>query len=305
MTSAEPWTIGDEGYPLLLQTGETEGDGKTPLLDRQHPHDLFMELAGTYSRRLTPDLSVFAYVGFPGEPALGPPAFMHRFSGMENPEAPIGHHWMDSSHITYGVLTGGIVRGDFKLEASAFRGREPDEDRTDFDSPKLDSLSIRASWNPTPRWSFQASAGRLESPEQTEPAVDVDRLTASATYHRSWERAEWGTTLAWGQNAADPGENLDAYLLESAIAIDERHTIFARVERVEKDELFPPADPLSEKSFGVGKASLGYVFDFLRRGEFRIGVGGVGSLAILPDSLDPVYGSDPTSVTAFVRARIG
>src|SRR4029079_13369360 len=72
--SAEPWTIGKGGYPLLLQTGET-ADGVTPLVDRQHPHDLFMELAATYSLPLSAGSSVFLYAGLPGEPALGPPAF--------------------------------------------------------------------------------------------------------------------------------------------------------------------------------------------------------------------------------------
>src|SRR5882672_2266109 len=131
MLSAEPATIGKDGYPLLLQTGET-ADGRTPLIDRQHPHDLFMELAGTYSIA-SGNRSLFLYAALPGEPALGPPAFMHRFSGMALPEAPLTHHWLDSSHITFGVLTAGVVQGGLKLEASAFRGREPDEERFDIE----------------------------------------------------------------------------------------------------------------------------------------------------------------------------
>lgn len=153
MLSAEPWTVGDEGYPLLLQTGET-ADGRTPLVDRQHPHDLFMELAGTYTVPLDGDSSLFVYLALPGEPALGPPAFMHRFSGWENLEAPLAHHWLDSTHITYGVATLGWVRGGWKLEGSLFTGREPDERREDLEGPTMDSWSLRASWQPAPDWSF-------------------------------------------------------------------------------------------------------------------------------------------------------
>src|SRR5687768_2320289 len=135
MVSLEPATIGKRGYPLIGQTGET-ADGKTHLIDRQHPHDLFMELAATYSRNISDTASVFLYVGLPGEPALGPPAFMHRTSGVDNPEAPITHHWLDSTHITFGVVTAGVVVNNWKLEASAFRGREPDQHRFDIEPPK-------------------------------------------------------------------------------------------------------------------------------------------------------------------------
>src|SRR6267378_6267596 len=169
MISLDP-LMGKSGYPLLLQTGET-ANGVTPLIDRQHPHDLFMELAGVYSVSGA-HRSVFLYAGLPGEPALGPPAFMHRFSGLALPEAPITHHWLDSSHITFGVLTAGAVVDRLKLEISAFRGREPDEKRWNIESPRLDSHSFRLSFNPTVSWALQASLGRLNSPEQLEPDVD-------------------------------------------------------------------------------------------------------------------------------------
>ena len=124
MVSLDP-TMGKSGYPLLVQTGET-ADGTTPLVDRQHPHDFFMELATSYSVQLGESSAAFAYVGLPGEPALGPSAFMHRFSAMRNPEAPLTHHWLDSTHITFGVATLGVSRGPLQLEGSWFNGREPD-----------------------------------------------------------------------------------------------------------------------------------------------------------------------------------
>jgi hypothetical protein len=297
MLSLEPASIGKEGYPLLLQTGET-ADGRTPLIDRQHPHDLFMELAAAYSVS-SGNRSVFLYAGWPGEPALGPPAFMHRFSGMAIPLAPLGHHWLDSSHITFGVLTAGGVAGPAKLEASAFRGREPDENRFDVESPKLDSHSFRASWNPSPAWALQASYGRLKSPEQLEPDVDVDRTTASAIHAAQWGAGHWETTLAWGRNRSRPGPTLDAITLESAAQLGGRHTLFARAERVEKNELFPEGDPRELQVFEVGQVSAGYRFDFWRSEHVAIGLGALGSVSIVPRAIRDAYGDDPTSGIVF------
>src|SRR6266540_3983416 len=187
-----------------------------PLVDRQHPHDLFMELSASYSRPLSDRSSVFAYVGLPGEPALGPPAFMHRFSGEDNPEAPISHHWLDSTHIAYGVVTLGYVFGNLKVEGSAFRGREPDENRYDIETGRLDSASLRLSYNPAADWALQLSRGRLKSPEESHPDADINRTTASAIYQRSFAAAAWQTTFAWGRNAPNHGDATDAFLLESA-----------------------------------------------------------------------------------------
>ena len=202
MLSPDPF-MGKSGYPLLLASGET-ADGRTHLIDRQHPHDLFMELATTYSRSLSANSSVFLYAGLPGEPALGPPAFMHRTSGMDIPEAPITHHWLDSTHITFGVVTAGAV-DNWKLEASAFRGREPDQYRYDIEAPKLDSMSARLTWNPVRELSMQVSWGRLHSPEQLTQNVNEDRITASATYTQPFGSNNlWSSTAAWGRKISGP-----------------------------------------------------------------------------------------------------
>lgn len=304
MFSLEPLTMGEDGYALLLQTGET-ADGRTPLVDRQHPHDLLMELALTYSLPVTDDSSAFAYLGLPGEPALGPPAFMHRFSGVDNPEAPLTHHWLDSTHITHGVGTVGYVWNRLKLEGSVFTGREPDEDRWDIEAPRFDSYATRLSYNPTENWALQASYGHLDSPEQLEPEVDTDRLTVSASYHQAWgPHRHWQTMVAWGRNRNAPGRDLDGFLLESAINIHKTHTVFARGETVEKDELFAEGDPLHGKPFTVNKISLGYIYDFPECHHIQWGLGALGSLHVLPDRLDPVYGETPLSCMVFVRAKL-
>ena len=167
MFSAEPFTFPPGGSPLLFQTGETyKGE---PIIDRQHPHDFISELAATYSRKFGENRSFYMYFGYPGEPALGPPMYLHRNSGMNNPDAPIGHHWQDSTHITHGVFTLGVTAGRFRIESSIFRGAEPDEDRADIEMGKLDSYSGRIWFTPTPNWTMQASYGYLTNPEALEP----------------------------------------------------------------------------------------------------------------------------------------
>jgi len=303
MLSLEPATIGKEGYPLLLQTGET-ANGQTPLIDRQHPHDLFMELAGSYSIA-SGNRSVFVYGGLPGEPALGPPAFMHRFSGASIPVAPITHHWLDSSHITFGVVTAGAVVDRVKVEASAFRGREPDQDRWNIESPKLDSHSFRLSVNPTDRWALQVSYGRIHSPEQLEPDVNQDRTTASAIYDGTFgDTGRWEGTVAWGHNRNRPGHDLDAFTAEAAASIGERHTVFVRAERVEKDELFLEPDPLAGQIFKVGELTAGYRNDFWHQGHFIAGLGAAGTLSFVPDELHSTYGDMPASLLLFLHAAI-
>lgn len=303
MLSLEPATIGKEGYPLLLQTGET-ANGQTPLIDRQHPHDLFMELAGSYSIA-SGNRSLFVYGGLPGEPALGPPAFMHRFSGVSIPVAPLTHHWLDSSHITFGVLTAGVVVDRVKVEASVFRGREPDQDRWNIEAPKLDSHSFRLSVNPSDSWALQVSYGRLHSPEQLEPDIDQDRTTASAMYDGTFgDRGRWEGTVAWGHNRNRPGHDLDAFTGEAAASFGERHTVFARAERVEKDELFLEPDPRAGQIFTVGELTAGYRNDFWRHGHIIVGLGAAGTLSFVPDELHGTYGDLPASVLLFLHAAI-
>jgi hypothetical protein len=302
MLSLDP-LMGKAGYPLLLQSGET-ADGTHPLIDRQHPHDLFMELAATYSHTFGADRSVFVYAGLPGEPALGPPAFMHRDSGIDDPEAPISHHWLDSTHVSFGVITLGYVLGTFKLEASAFHGREPDQFRWNIESGPLDSAALRASWNPDEHWSLQLSRGYIHSPEQLDPEVSQGRVTASVMYEQPLEGAgRWATTVAWGQDRNRPGRVLDAWLVESELMPDLRDTFFARLERVQEDELFAAGSPFAGDVFGVGKLSLGYIRDWYLAEHLRFGLGGLVSVYDLPGQAQTAYDS-PHSYMLFARLKL-
>ncbi len=173
MLSLDPFTVTRRGYPLLLQTGESyKGQ---PLHDRQHPHDFWMELGALYQREINKGLAWSIYAAPSGEPALGPVAFMHRPSAMDNPTAPLTHHWQDATHVSFGVLTGGIYSRRWQLEGSVFNGREPDDNRWNFDPIKLDSYSGRFTVNPTNHWSLAGGYGYLKSPEALSPNESIRR----------------------------------------------------------------------------------------------------------------------------------
>lgn len=297
MLSPEP-LMGARGYPLLLASGET-ADGATPLLDRQHPHDLFMELSASYSARLFGETGGFVYAGLPGEPAFGPPAFMHRLSIMDSPEAPISHHWLDSTHIAFGVVTLGLVRGPLKVEASRFNGREPDQHRWGIETGPLDSTALRVSWNPTRELSLQGSWGRFVSPEQLAPGENQRRWSASAIYTRAFDHGWWSTTLAWGRRSTD-SHGLDAFVLESALQ-QGSWTVFGRAERTENDEL---SGLHHGPVYAVGKASLGAVRDFPLGLHASLGVGALASQNLLPAALRPSYGGNARGFMAFVRLKV-
>ena len=295
MLSPDPF-MGKSGYPLLLATGET-ANGIAPLIDRQHPHDLFMELSGTYAHALSGGSSVFLYAGYPGEPALGPATFMHRASGADIPDAPITHHWLDSTHITFGVLTAGFVSNGWKVEVSQFTGREPDQFRFGFDSPKLDSTSARVSWNPDANWSLQASWGYLKSPEQLEPALNENRFTASATYVKPLgEASSFAATLAWGLKKESDGANLNGALFETEYKPADLWTLFARAEWEENNELVPGGAVKD-----VQALSLGAIRDFRIAEHLKFGIGALYAFDVVPASLKPVYGSDPHGAMIFTR----
>jgi len=299
MLSPDP-LMGKRGYPLLLASGET-ANGRDRLIDRQHPHDFFMELSASVSQNIGPKSSAFIYAGIPGEPAFGPPAFMHREAIMDSPEAPITHHWLDSTHITFGVVTAGLALHRLKIEASRFNAREPNQHRWDIETGPLDSTSVRISWNPARTLSLQGSWGHFTDPEQLEPGVDQKRWSASALWADQvapgWRAS---TTLAWGRKSAH-GHKDDAVAVEASL----RHrqwTLFGRGEMTENRELLDIHDG---PAFRVGKVSLGAVRDFRLANHLSVGAGGLFSLNFVPDGLRSLYGGkNPTGAMGFVRLKL-
>jgi hypothetical protein len=301
MLSPDP-LMGKRGLPLLLQTGET-ADGRTPLVDRQHPHDLFVELSASYSHPLSARDALFIYAGLPGEPAFGPPAFVHRLSAMHSPEPPITHHWLDSTHIVFGVVTAGLVHANWKVEMSRFRGREPDQFRYNIETGPLDSTAARISWNPASTISLQLSWADVLHPEQLHPEENQRKWSASSIYTRPLRGALWwSTTLAWGRRSAQSGW-LDGYAIESALKFSASWMAFARSERVDNDELIQAIGPHGA-AFTVGKFSFGAIRDFPLAGRTRIGVGALYAFNTVPHTLAPLYGSSPQGAMAFVRLRV-
>jgi hypothetical protein len=311
MISFEPFTFAKGGSPLLFQTGETyKGQ---PLIDRQHPHDFVMELSSSYTLPLGEKASWFAYFGHPGEPALGPTAFMHRASASENPSAPLSHHLQDSSHISFGVLTTGVTYRWFKLEGSVFNGREPDENRYNFEAHPWNSRSARLSFAPNQNWSLQVSHGFLRDPEALEPG-DVRRTTASISYNRRFRGGNWATSLIWGRNHENhAGEifNLNGYVAESTVRFIDRNYVYTRLELVDKNQLLRDSDRSllgitdHHASFRIGAFTFGADRDFWTSERLTTAIGADLTFYSKPDALNPIYGDAPVSYRIFLRLRPG
>jgi hypothetical protein len=293
---------GASGYPLLFQSGEAY-KGKS-IVDRQHPHDLVPELSVSYSHAMSEKTDVFLYVGYPGEPALGPVAFMHRPSALDNPDAPLTHHWVDATHITFGVATLGVRYGQFKIEGSSFTGREPDENRYDFDKASFDSWSARLSFNPSENWALQLSHGFIKSPELLHPDEDVARTTASAVYSKPLTgNSTINATAVWGMNkiAGHDGEN--AFLIEGEWRKN-KLALHSRFEWVQKSvEEFS----LDEAVYGHGAVfpvnafTAGFNYDLLKLGQARLAGGGQISFYHADERLNSLYGKNPMAFEVYLR----
>jgi hypothetical protein len=311
MLSLEPATITERRYPLLFQTGETAfGD---PITNAQHPHDFVMELSVQYSHNVGEHATAALYYGVVGDPALGPVAYPHRASAMEIPQATLGHHWQDSTHIADNVVTGVLALRSLRFEASGFHGAEPDENRWNIDFGPMDSYSGRITFTPTSRWAAQVSAGHLTNPEALEHG-DVVRTTASVEYvvprpHNNW----WATSLIWGRNwKTDAKYGSNAVLAETVFPVRDKNFITGRYEWSQRDELFA-ANPALETQlitetgarwFDVNAYTIGYTRDLFTRHGAETGLGANVSLYGIPGTLKTYYGDHPMGVNVYLRVRL-
>lgn len=303
MFSAEPFTVPEEGYPLTAQSGEAfEGE---PIHDRQHPHDLFMELAAMFQVPLGDDLGLQIYAAPAGEPALGPVGFPHRVSALANPLSPLSHHWQDSTHVAFGVATASLFTRHVKVEGSAFNGREPDDQRLDIEFPGIDSWSGRVSLMPMPELVLQASYGFLRSPEELHAEHSVHRWTASMLYSRPL-RSEGNAAMSviWGQNDSEEGTS-SAFAVEAEVSGDGRNILFFRGESTRKfgHDLGLESD-LGRKIYDVTSFAVGYLLELGPYAGLQPGVGVVGTTAFLDPELAPLYETDsPRGFMVFLRLR--
>lgn len=302
MVSADPLTEGGNGYPLLYQSGETWKD--EPLVDRQHPHDLISELAIGYTHSFTRDIDLSGYFGYPGEPALGPTAFMHRVSSLPNPDAPLGHHWQDATHILFGVGTLGLRYKIVKAEASVFTGREPDENRYDFDKARFDSYSFRLSLNPNEYWSLQGSYADIKSPEVLEPEEDIQRSTFSVINSLPISKTKnLNTALIWGANKKHDNHLEHTALLESALQLN-KTTLYSRYEFLQKSTHELDLEDMfngEEKIFPVHSLSVGFNQVFYQTFKTNFSIGGQITINASPEELHNLYGQYPVSGQVFLR----
>lgn len=306
MISLDRLTEGGAGYPLLFQSGESWKD--QPLVDRQHPHDIFSELSVSYSYAFSRKIDAFIYLGYPGEPALGSVAFMHRPSALSNPDAPISHHWNDGTHITFGVATLGVRLDKFKLEGSVFTGREPDENRYNFDKMKFDSWSGRLSYNPSAGWAFQVSHGYIKSPELLHPDENVNRTTASAVFSLPMRRDRWlNVTTLWGLNKTAGHEGENAFLLEGALRM-KKAELYTRYEWVQKSVEELNLDPTKfgeETLFPVNALTAGVSYDLLNIAKTRLALGAQFSVFFDDKALQELYGKNPMALQVYLRIYPG
>jgi hypothetical protein len=310
MFSFEPFTFSPGGSPQLFQTGETF-QGR-PLVDKQHPHDLFMTLSATYTIPVGEHATWFSYLGMPGEPALGPVAFMHRSSASENPSAPLSHHLQDSTHISFGVFTTGFTYRWLMVEGSAFNGREPDEKRYGFEFHPWNSQSLRVSVAPTKNLVAQWSYGWLDQPEASDPG-SIRRMTASISYNRPFPRGNWASSLIWGRNVGPHGDTkTNSYLAETTVNFLDRNYLYSRVELTDKNELLTEAEKLqlgfaahSHPNFRIAAFTLGGARDIWTSDKMRVAIGADATFYKAPEVLHSLYGERPAGFHFFLRIRPG
>ena len=303
MISFDPLLVTQRGYPLLFQSGESYQGKK--LVDRQHPHDLFSALSIGYTQMINRDADVFLYFGYPGEPALGPPTFMHRVSAMNNPDAPLSHHWQDATHITFGVGTLGFRYKDFKLESSIFTGREPDEDRYDFDKMRFDSYSYRLSFNPSQNWALQFSQGFIHNPELLEPQINITRTTGSIVYS-TWldgKNKYLAHSLVWGMNHSSDGIDEHSILYEANLQLNNQ-ALYGRYEFVQKSssELDLEAD-FGKTTFNVNAITLGYNQSIWNCSSIQLAAGAQATLNVSPHELQGLYGKTPVGAEVYLQLK--
>lgn len=307
MLSVDAWSVTERGYPLLLQTGESYNG--QPLRDRQHPHDFWMELGATWERELSESVGLSLYAAPSGEPALSSVAFMHRPSAMDNPLAPLSHHWQDATHVSFGVFTAGLFGKTWKLEGSIFNGREPDQERWNIEPIKFDSYSGRLTLNPNDNWSMSAGYGYMKSPEILDPTESMQRATASLLHGRALgEEGQVATSFVYGANIHH-GELSNSFLLESEAVLNGRSTLFGRAEAIAKSAgdlvlNVAPHNIPADRVFNVGAVSAGYIHELLPMGRATIGIGAMGTVNFVPGELENAYGSrNPLGFAVFGRLR--
>jgi hypothetical protein len=308
MFSLEPATVTKGRYPQIFQAGETY-QGR-PIVDGQHPHSAFIELAALYQIPFSDRSSIYFYGGPRGEPALGPIPYPHRLSASENPLATLAHHYQDSTHIANNVVTTGFRFSRFTVEASGFNGREPGERRWQLERGAIDSWSTRFTVKPASRWMLQYSQGRITGREALHPDKDSQRQSASATYVRPHAGGYWASSLIYGRNVdidhhEGGSEKFNSYLAESTALIRNKHWVWGRLEHTDKDATLLDSANEEYRLAKVSAFTLGYGHELPSpRPWLSLSLGGQLTAYRAPEVLQPLYGSSPFGAQVFLRLRL-
>ncbi len=294
--SFERITEGRNGYPLLLQTGSTIH--YVPAADRQHPNDFISELSSTFSTSMSDKSTAFFYIGYPGEPAVGPPAFYLRQSSRYIPDAPIGLQWQDASRVSFGVITLGMTFNKFKIEGSVFNGNRPDENRYGFDKLKLNSYGGRFSYNPISNLALQLSAGKIK--DEFSPGLNLTRTTASVLYTaRLNSSASWASSFIWGENNINITGRQESFLSESNLNFRD-FAVYARLEFVQKTMGELGITENFNQKLWLGEFTAGLDKEFSISNSINFAIGFQGTLYGIPHELSAYYGNHPASYEVYL-----
>ena len=198
-------------------------------IDRRHPHTLVHELVGTGNFTIRSlRMSVTAGKGFVPFGTDDP---------MSRPfvKYPVNHHL--AQVLERGIISAALGGGTFVIEGALFNGDEPE---SPYDLPNWDrfgdSWSARVTARPIPKFEFQASMARVESPEHASGEVlDHRKLSASARYESrgTYALAEWARTRE-GEGSAT-AFTFNSMLAEGSIRV-RTFTLAARAERTRRPE---------------------------------------------------------------------
>lgn len=307
VSPSEPWADSANPVPNSYPPNAAEAAPSTVEFsaNRESLSSRFVDFIATYP--ISRDGGVlFGYAGLPGEPALGPPVSqMRRYAGLDNPDATIVSHWLDSTYGFSKVLTLGYMWRDLRLEGSAFTGETPHgRRRPGNEDTRLDSRSARLHFKPAPDWSIQFSRGTLSGLDQVVAGGDVRRSTISATYQRTLADGVWQTTLAWGRNSRKSRETTVGYLAESTLRFHGSHIVFGRIERAGSDELLRENESMQRQPFKLNKVTVGYFQEVHSGPSLQADVGLLLSRHLVPSHMAPSYGDDPTRLMLFVRLKL-
>ena len=302
MTTLEPFTLPDGGYPQLLQVAhEYRG---APATDRQHPHELFAEISAAYDWATTEALGVSVYGAVVGEPALGPVAYNHRPGSAHDPTAPLAHVAQDYTHESLGVVTIGAFGRRARLEASLFNGSHPDEDHANLDlqGGQLDAVSGRLTWAPST--ALTASAWWAALPAQTgEHAHEAEqRFGAAVLLAKPRSGRAWSTTFVYGAVAPEGDEVRHTALIESSLDLSPAQAIFGRVEFVQRTAEELALTGSVPERMNLMALSIGSARRLWRSRAVDAAVGARVTANLIPAALEPFYGSPmPFALLVYLR----